>query len=376
MSVKLLYVVNDAAFFVSHRLPVAVAAKATGFDVHVAAPAGSAVGAITQAGIHFHPVPFMRAGLNVGRELQTLMSLIRLLRILRPTIVHTVTIKPVLYGGIVVRLLGSPALVSAVPGLGYVFIARGLTARLRRWVVKLAYRVSLKRARGLVIFQNADDRAAFLAAGIVNPDRARLIRGSGVDLARYIPCAPPANETLIILPARMLWDKGVGEFVEAARILKAEGVRARFALVGDIDRHNPAAVSVEMLREWTASGPIEWWGFREDMPSVYAQAHVVCLPSYREGLPKALLEAVASARPIVTTDVPGCREVVRPGYNGFLVPPRDAAALARSLRTLIDDPALRTVMGARGRQIAEREFGIEQVVRETLNIYQELVRCG
>jgi glycosyltransferase involved in cell wall biosynthesis len=225
--------------------------------------------------------------------------------------------------------------------------------------------------RTWVIFQNPDDREVFLESHLVDPGKVALIRGSGVDTQHFFPQPEPSCAPLVILPARMLWDKGVGEFVAAARTLRAQGIKARFALVGDSDDKNPASVHSSQLREWEKEGVIEWWGWKENMEQVYAQAAIVCLPSfYREGVPKVLIEAAACGRPIVTTDMPGCREVVRHGENGFLIPVRDAGTLAKALLDLIKSPSTRREMGITSRIIAEKEFSMELVISQTLAFYQ------
>lgn len=371
---KLLFVVNDPAYFLSHRLPVAVAAHNAGFDVHVAAPKGLATSAIEENGFTFHPIPLTRKGGIPWQEFKSLIALVRLYSRLQPGIVHHVTIKPVLYGGIAVQVMRAPAVVNAVTGLGYVFIARGFKAALLRSVVKLGYRVAFSHRNQRIIFQNPDDSTLFLNAGIVAERESVLIKGSGVDTSIFRPQPEPEGAPLVILASRMLWDKGVGEFVEAARELKANGVDARFALVGDTDTGNPAGIPAVQLEIWRESAVVEWWGQRNDMPMVFAQSHIVCLPSsYGEGVPKVLIEAAACGRAIVTTDAPGCREIVRHGENGLLVPVRDSKALADALMTLIENPALRARMGKRGREIAVAEFSQEWVVAKTLAVYRELL---
>jgi glycosyltransferase involved in cell wall biosynthesis len=222
-----------------------------------------------------------------------------------------------------------------------------------------------------VVLQNPDDQRELVSAGAVSPDRITLIRGSGVDLSEFLIAPEPAGPPVVVLPSRLVWDKGVREFVDAASELRRNGVRARFALVGDRDPDNPTSVPPGQLEAWQASGIVEWWGHRHDMPSVFAESHLVCLPSYREGLPKVLLEAAASGRPIVTTDVPGCREVVRHGENGLLVPARSVGPLAHALRELIADPARRARFGRRGREIVEAEFSVERVVEAHVALYRE-----
>jgi len=369
---RLLFVVNDAGFFLSHRLVLAEAARAAGYDVHVATPPGSGADRIGARGFPHHAIVLSRRGSRPWAEAASVAALVALYRRLHPALVHHVTVKPVLYGSIAARIAGVPGVVNAVSGLGYLFIAPGALARVRRGAVMTAYGIAFRGRATRVIFQNEDDRGLFVGAGLVPIRRTVLIRGSGVDLAEFRPAPEPPDPAVVVLPARMLWDKGVGEFVEAAAALRAEGMVARFVLVGDTDPGNPAAISGERLREWQAAGTVEWWGHRTDMPAVLAAAHVVCLPSYREGLPKALLEASAAGRPIVTTDVPGCREVVRDGENGWLVPVREAAPLAERLRILLTDAGLRERMGRRGRAIAEAEFGVERVVAATLELYGAL----
>jgi glycosyltransferase involved in cell wall biosynthesis len=224
------------------------------------------------------------------------------------------------------------------------------------------------------IVQNPDDFGLLLKMGVPE-DRLRLIRGAGVDTEVFTPALElPPEPVTVLFSARMLWDKGVGEFVEAARLLTQAGVRARFVLAGDPDPGNPASVPVAALRAWHGHNGVEWWGRRDNMPAVFHTAHIACLPSYREGLPKVLLEAAACGLPIVTTDASGCREIVHDGDNGFLVPVRDAQAIAVALRSLIDNVALRAKMGRRAREIVLAEFSQEQVIAETLAVYRELTQ--
>lgn len=371
---KLLFTVNDAGFFVSHRLPVALAARRAGYDVHVATAPGPGVAEIVANGFPHYPVPISRSGLNPLSEIRTVWALTRLYRRLRPDLVHLVTIKPVLYGGIAARLSRVPAVVAAVSGLGHVFIRRGSISALLRAPIKATYRLAMNHRRIRVIFQNPDDREEFVSGRVVGPNRTVLIKGSGVDIKMFAPTPEPDGPPIIILPARMLWPKGIGEFVDAATRLRKQRVAARFALVGESDKGNPTAIPLKQLEAWHNEGEIEWWGYRKDMPAVLAGTHIVCLPSYyREGVPKSLIEAAACARPIVATDVPGCREIARNGENAILVPPRDPEALAAALCRLIDDPDLRRRLGARGREIAVAEFLLDRVIADTLDVYRNLM---
>jgi len=366
---RLLFLVTEDWYFVSHRLPLALAAKEAGYEVAVATRPGNDVQAIEVAGIDLVPFEMDRRGMNPLKELGTVFRLARLLRRESPDLLHLVALKPVLLGNLAARLAGVKQRVSAVAGMGFLFTEGGRGGLLMPLVCRLLGR-SLRG--GLVIVQNPDDAALLEGLG-VPADSLRLIRGSGVDLARFRVEPEPGGTPVVMLPSRMLWDKGVGEFVEAARRLKEQGVEARFVLVGAPDPANPAAVPGDRLEAWQAEGLVEWWGHREKMEAVLPQAHLVCLPSYREGLPKVLLEAMACGRAVVTCDVPGCREAVAQGENGLLVPARDAGALAHAIGQLLEDGPLRRRFGAAGRERAERLFSTEQVARETLGVYQELL---
>jgi glycosyltransferase involved in cell wall biosynthesis len=371
----LLYVVNVAWFFCLHRLHLARAALAAGFDVHVATAPDFAehVEQIKAEGLNFHELELKRGRWSVLEERRLTASLYKLYREIRPDIVHHVTIKPVLCGTLAARLAGVPAVVNSVSGLGFVFTAADKWASLRRLAVSLCYKVLLARAQIRVIFENSDDLKMFLDRRIIDPAQAVLIRGAGVDLQRFRPSPPRSGIPLVVLPARMLWDKGVREFCAAAATVRASGVQARFALVGGVDNENPAAVPETWLSEQRRGGVVEWWGWREDMAAVYAAAHVVCLPSYREGLPTVLLEAAACGCALVTTDVPGCREVVRDGETGLKVPARDPMALAQALRKIILDDSLRARLSAAAQVHVAAGFSAEHVRTATIQLYRGLM---
>lgn len=370
---RLLFVVNAPEFFLSHRLPIALEARREGFDVHVATGPGDAVQRLKAMGFAHHLIPLSRSGKHPVREVRSLWSLYRLMRRIRPDIVHLVTIKPVLYGGIAARLARVPGVVAAISGLGSVFIAQGFKARLLRGVVKGLYRFALGHGNLRVIFQNPDDRAALLEIGALRREQAVLIRGSGVALAEYPVRPEPEGVPVVAFAARLLRAKGVGEFVEAARRLKARGVEARFRVIGAPDPGNPATISDAELAAWRAEGVVELLGHRPDIPALFAEANVVTLPSYYgEGLPKVLIEAAACGRAVVTTDQPGCRDAIEPGVTGLLVPVRNPAALAEAIERLLQDSELRCAMGRAGRALAEREFAIEKVVSAHLEVYRAL----
>lgn len=373
MSRTLMFVVNVDWFFVSHRLPIALEALRQGYQVHIATGLTDKLDELQRHGLVVHPLALDRSSADVGNAWRTMVELRRVFRTVRPDVVHLVTIKPVLLGGLVARLAGVPAVVVAVSGLGFVFMARGAKAAVRRWLVGGLYRLALGHRNLKVIFQNADDLRSLAKVAHLPAAKVAMIRGSGVDLARYAHVPLPGGVPVVLLAARLLADKGVLEFVHAARLLKQRGCNARFVLVGTVDSANPTSFTDAEVSAWVHDGVVEWWGHRADMPQVLAAAYLVVLPSYREGLPKVLIEAAACGRAVVTTDVPGCRDAIDPGVTGILVPVRDAVALADAMDALVNDPVRCQVMGDAGRALAETAFDIRQVVATHLYIYQELV---
>lgn len=368
---KILYFANTDWYLYNFRLNLARAMRERGNEVVLMSPAGEYGERLAAEGFRWIEFPLSRKGTNPLIELGTLKRLTEVYKKEKPDLVHHFTVKCVTYGSLAARDAGVPYIVNAITGLGHVFVGNTLSVRLLRFIVRGLY----KRAMGgtTVIFQNPDDMNLFLKMGLVDEGQSVLIRGSGIDVERFSPLPEPETSTpLVVLPARMLWNKGVGEFVEAAHILCNQGVHARFALVGMADSGNPEAVSLMQLGEWQKECVVEWWGWQEDITVVFAMAHIVCLPSYREGVPRVLAEAAACGRALVTTDVPGCREIVQDGENGFLVPARDAPALAEALKKLIANPALRRKMGLQGRKFVEEKFSNERVVTGTLAVYDRL----
>ncbi len=366
---RIVFVVTEDLYFYSHRLPLALAAKKAGHDVVVATRPKMRAAEIEMAGIRIVPFEMDRRAMNPLKELVVAFRLARLFREEKPDLVHLVALKPVLVGNLAARIAGVKRRISAVTGLGFLFTDNGRGGFLLpfiQWLLTWTMRGSL------VIVQNPDD-GVFLKRLGISPKSLRLIRGAGVDLSRFRVLPELKTIPVVMLPSRLLWDKGVGEFVEAARILKARGVMARFVLVGEPDTSNPAAVSKEKIDEWTDEGIVEWWGFQNEMEDILPQANLVCLPSYREGLPKVLLEAMSCERAVITCNVPGCREAVVDGENGLLVPPRDSIALARAIEKLLLDPGFRRSLAKAGRDRARRLFSVEKVVYETLGIYNELL---
>lgn len=373
MKKKLLFVVNSSKFFLSHRLSLAQAALAAGYEVHVATPVSRLNQRIIDAQLIYHPIKLDRGGKNPFKEAITIFSLWRLYRRIQPDIIHQVTVKPILYGGIAARFANIPATVNAFTGLGFMFTNHSVMTRFLRYLMQCGYKFAFRHKNTRVIFQNEDDKNQLVNSNLLTSAQCTLIRGSGVSMSDFIPSDEVASDVLVVLAARMLWDKGIAEFVEAARYLKSKKIAARFALVGGLDEANPSAVREKQLQSWVSDGVVEWWGERSDMPAVMQRAHIICLPSYREGMPRVLVEAAASSRPIVATDVPGCRDVVQHQFNGLLVPAKNSMALATAIEALITDPTLRRFMGQKGRELVEREYALENIIQQTLTIYDSLM---
>jgi glycosyltransferase involved in cell wall biosynthesis len=366
---RLLFVVTEDWYFCSHRLPLARAAQAAGYEVSVVTRVRAHGDAIREVGLRLIPFENARTSLNPLAELWTLIRLIALYRRERPDVVHHVAMKPVLYGSIAARLAGHPHVVNALAGMGWLFSSG---AGLARWLQPMV-RWGLGRllGSGITLVQNPDDARLLEQLGVPE-SHIRRISGSGVDLQLFYPRPEPVGVPVVVLPARLLWDKGVGEFVAAARLLQQKGIAAKFVLAGEPDPANPSAVPIDQISRWVQEGVVSHLGWVDDMPKVLAESHIVCLPSfYGEGIPKSLIEAAAAGRPIVTTDIPGCREIVHHDDNGLLVPPRDSEALAEALECLIKNPGSRQRMGARGRTRAEQEFGLSKVIQQTLALYAE-----
>jgi len=375
---KILFVVTEDWYFCSHRLPLAVAAVRAGYEVAVVTRITDRRKAIEEAGIRVIPLRHLRrSSLNPFREFAAITELSAIFRRERPNLVHQVALKPALYGSLVANLIGIRAKVNALGGLGFIFSSNRLLARLIRPFLLWLFRLIFNGKNGQLILQNDDDFSLVTTRAGVDRQRVRLIRSAGVDLEHYVAKEIPSGVPVVMLASRMLWDKGVGEFVSAARLLHEQGIDARFVLVGEPDPDNPFSVALEQLQQWSDSGVVEWWGHRDDMPEVLSQAWVVCLPSYYgEGVPKVLIEAMACARAVVTTDMPGCRDVVRSGNNGLLVKPRDVDDLASALKTFLLDRMRCIALGSAGRQIAEDEYALSGVVKETLAVYEELLLAG
>uniref|UniRef100_A0A486XVF6 Lipid carrier: UDP-N-acetylgalactosaminyltransferase / Alpha-1,3-N-acetylgalactosamine transferase PglA Putative glycosyltransferase n=1 Tax=Rheinheimera sp. BAL341 TaxID=1708203 RepID=A0A486XVF6_9GAMM len=370
MSKRLLFIVNVDWFFVSHRLPIALAAQREGYDVHLACNYTDQADYLTSLGFTLHQLDLTRSGTGIVSEVVAFFGIFAMLKKVRPDIVHLVTIKPVIYGGIASRLLRIKQRVASISGLGYLFIARGIRASLLRSGVSLLYRFALRTRNTKVIFQNPDDKQLLLEQGIIEPDQVVMIRGSGVGLDSYTVSPLPSGAPVVMLVARLLIDKGVLEFVEAAKQLNKQDINVRMVLVGDTDDGNPKSVSSADIANWVAQGIVEHWGYQKDINATMAKATIVVLPSYREGLPKSLIEAAACGRAVITTDVPGCRDAISANETGVLVPVKDATTLATAIQKLSSQPDLCLQMGLAGRALAENAFDINKVIETHLALYR------
>jgi glycosyltransferase involved in cell wall biosynthesis len=375
---KVLFFANTEWYLFNFRLALAKAARAHGAEVVLVSPPGPYGEKLRAEGFRWVPVPMVRRSLNPMREVFVLWALWRLYRREKPDIAHHFTIKCVVYGGLAAKLAGTRGVVGAVTGMGYVFSSKELLARRLRPLVCRLLRFAISGRNSRLIVQNPDDERGVVDAGLRDASQVRLIAGSGVDTQRYHPrsdalCASGRTAS-IVFAARLLWDKGVAEFLQAARALRGEGLNIQFLVAGEPDAGNPASVPEEQLSAWREEGSVSLLGHVQDMPALMATADVVVLPtSYREGVPRSLIEGAAAGLPIVTTDAPGCREVVEDGVNGILVPVRDGAALAAAIRKLVLDPALAARMGAASRQKALAQFDERIVLANTLAVYRELV---
>lgn len=370
---RILFIAAEASFFVSHRLPLALAARERGYEVHVATPREPQVGVILQHGLAWHET-MVRRHPNLLGEIRSIPNLFRLYRRIKPDLVHHIAIKPVLYGTIAARLAGVPAVVNAITGLGYAF-EEGRERTLLGRLLGVGFGLFLRHPRLRIIFQNVEDQEMFIERGWVSRAEARLIRGSGVDPAEFVPSATdPPGPPLVIFAARLSKSKGVIDFVAAATILREAGSDARFAVVGEPDPDSLDTVTTEHVDAWRRFGVVEVWGRRSDMSAILRQASLFVLPTfYREGVPKVLIEAAASGIPSVTTDTPGCRDIVVDGQTGLLVPPHDVDALVKATRELLEDRERRRLMGRAARVRAETHFSLDKVIEETLALYVEVL---
>jgi glycosyltransferase involved in cell wall biosynthesis len=370
---RILFVVNSDWFFVSHRMRLALNTKKMGYDVYVATGNTGKTKDIISNGLDYIDFPISTKGTNPLEEIPTFIRLHKLFNEVKPDLVHLSTPKVVAYGSIVARLRKELRVVNLISGLGYSFSNRPEAKWIGKIIRKL-YRFGFKHKNSCTVFQNPDNMELFINENLVCGKSVALIRGSGVCLKEFAYVPEPDGIPVVMFAARMLYDKGVEEFVKMAEILQSKGVLARFVLVGDPDEGNPTSIPKSQLQEWDESEVIEWWGHRSDMSSALAESSIVVLPSYyQEGLPKVLIEAASVGRPIVASDIPGIREIVRPDKNGLLVEPRNLDSLVEAVGKLLSNRQLRNEYGKNGRLIVENEFEENIVFKSFLDIFDNLL---
>lgn len=365
---KILSFSNTDWYLYNYRVPIDCLLREKGYEIVMVSPPGKYSSRIIEAGFRWIPLKMSRSGLNLFKEINTIRELIQIYKDEKPDIVHHFTIKCNLYGAIAAKINTVPYVVNSIAGLGYVFASPSLKAQLLKPLGYLGYKFSLIDSK--VIFQNSDDLFNFVTNGYVEEDNAYLIRSSGVDLNKFLPSPFPDTHLNVLLGSRMLWTKGIAEFVQAAQLLREKYPHVNFLLAGDVDPGNPASISVKQMHKWEENGHVKWLGFRDNMSDLINKCHIICFPSkHTEGTPKFLVEAAACGRPIITTDNRGCKEVVNDGVNGYLVPKGDYKALAAAIAKLIINPQLMESMGRMSRIIAEQEFAIEGVAEKTHWVY-------
>jgi len=371
---KILLFANTDWYLYNFRILLAEALKENGDEVILLSPPGEYVARLQEKGFQWVSFDLSRRGINPFTEISSIIRLVHVYQDIRPDLVHHHTIKCVLYGSLAAKLTKIPAIVNSITGRGFIFSSKKPLAFLLRPIVKIIYKVAFQSSRLRVIFENQTDLSYFISNKIISESKTSLIPGVGVDLKRFSPSPEPNAVPIVLLATRLLWDKGVGVFVEAAKLIRPQIENVRFVLVGDTDKGNPSSIDTDVLQKWQEDQLIEWWGWKSDMPSIYKESTIVSFPTmYGEGIPTVLLEAAACSRAIVATDVPGCREVVKHGVTGLLVPPKDAQALAGALKQLLENKHLRQSMGEKGRQLIVERFSSQQINQQTLAVYQKLL---
>ena len=373
---RVLFVITEDWALISHRLHLVEAAVDAGYEVAIATKINKHRKTLEDRGMRIFEWELHRGSLNPIKEIIAIFSLCKILLVFKPRIIHAVAQKPVIYAGLARKIYNQTSFVGTLGGVGFVFTNKSLKAALLKPLLILLLKFALVGEKTRLILQNNDNIKTIKKVNIINKNYIRLVKGAGVEIKKFLPSKIPLTTTIVILPGRMLWDKGVGEFVRVAKRIKERNIRARFVLVGDVDMDNPESIKQVQINKWIESGIIEQWGRCDDMEKVYRKSSIVCLPSYNEGLPKVLLEAGSSSRPIVVFDVPGCREVIKNKVNGFSVKFKNETELETALVKLINDKKLCEKMGKNGRKIVEKYFASEMINTQTFNIWNEVVNNG
>lgn len=373
---KILFIVNVDWFFISHRLPIALKALSCGYQVTVACRFTEHKAELSSLGFNVVDISFTRSGGGIPSEINTIKAIKAVIKDVQPSLIHAITIKPVLYSGMALKTIKQDIpFVAAISGLGYVFTANSVRAKITKLIASAFYKIALAQKYKTVIFQNSSDEDILTAVAKLMGSDKTLIKGSGAELSVYNYLPENTNGTInVVMACRLLKEKGVYQYIDAAKIIKKQHPAVEFLLVGTPDLENPNTIQQNEIDSWSEQGVITYLGHRNDIPDVFSRSNIVCLPSfYGEGVPKVLIEAAACGRAIVTTNNPGCRDAVIEGETGLTVPIRDAKALAAAILKLIEQPELRVAMGAKARVFAEKEFDVNSVVNKHLEIYNNLL---
>ena len=378
MKKKILFLGNDLRFFISHRLNIALSAKANGYKVKIiygeVAKKKEKI-LIQKKDIEFLEIPLLRSSLNPFKELWVFFAILYNFYLFKPDIVHLITIKAYLYGGIAARIARVPCVVSSIAGLGSFFHTKNLKNLIFKFLVYPIFYLAFRHSNQYIIVQNLEDKKILGNWGVLNLKKVYLIKGSGVQLKKFVHLNEKKTIVKICFASRLLKDKGVYDFVNAANLIKKRGFNARFLLAGSIDLDNPTSLTQKELINIRNQGVVEVLGFKKNIARLYSESHIICLPSFfGEGIPKALIEAGAASRAIITTNHPGCRDAIIPNKTGILVPIKNPKKLADAIQWLIENPKKRKKMGKEGRKLAEKKFPIEKVSQQHLKIYQTLLR--
>jgi len=371
--IVVLYLVNVDWFFISHRLPLALEAIRKGYSVHVGCAISDYESLLKSHGITVHSLNTSRKKNTIFSSISAIRELIALYKRVKPDLVHLITIKPVLLGGIAARICKIPGVIIAISGLGFVYTSQDYFAYLRKKFINFLYYLALSHPNIRVIFQNRDDLETISSISKIQFKQCVLIQGSGVEIDRYEYSKPLTTEPIVLMASRVLRDKGVIEFIQASELLKERNISARFCLAGRLDPDNPASISHSELSSVNRKNIVEYLGHVEEMPNLLNRASIIVLPSYREGMPKILLEASAAGRAVVTTDVPGCRDAVEHNITGLIVPSRDVEALANAIAFLVENPDKLILFGKAGRELAIKNFNLDRIVAEHFHCYESLL---
>tara|TARA_A100001388_G_scaffold264781_1_gene236363 strand:+ start:5659 stop:6786 length:1128 start_codon:yes stop_codon:yes gene_type:complete len=367
---KFLFIVNTDKFLLSHRIEIAKELINNGYDVHLGSAITEVSNEIKNFGIKTHPLLINRSKTGILNIFLTTFSIYRLIKKTKPDLIHFISIKPVLLGCLASKFYAKKLkIIASISGLGFIFVDRGVLAKFRRFLICSLYKISLSNKKISIIFQNETDKSFITRICNLSKDQSFIIKGSGVDLKKFNRSNYDSDKKIVLLPSRIVKSKGVLEFIEAAKLLKGQ---SRFIICGNLDFEAKDKISLKIINKNVRENNIEYWGFKKNMANIYKSCSIVVLPSYREGLPKALCEASACGKAIVTTNVPGCKDAIINNQTGILVPPRDSLSLAKAIKRLLNDKELCTSMGIKGRINAEKNFDIRKVVESHINIYKRI----